>query len=180
MTQRWAQLYHPPLAEVSLAAALASRGQVGTVRRLRLVSLPLSSVPAPELGSLARCVRGVDYHLDIDGVTGNLAPLLDNINCTSLSVRNMGLTTADTRALVAAMASRVQEVVLGDVTLDMETLARYDGRGVCSRLQLGGATRWRYRDEVEEWADSRGWTRGGGGSCVSYGRSLEVKTLSTV
>ena len=181
MTQRWAQLYHPPLAEVALAAALASRGQLGTVRRLRLVSLPLSSVPALELGSLARCVRGVDYHLDIDGVTGDLAPLLDNINCTSLSVRNMGLSTADTRALVAAMASRVQEVVLGgDVTLDMETLARYDGRGVCSRLQLGGATRESYGGQVEEWADSRGWTRGGGGSCVSYGKSLEVKTMSIV
>ena len=183
MTQRWAQLYHPPLAEVALAAALASRGQLGTVRRLRLVSLPLSSVPALELGSLARCVRGVDYHLDIDGVTWDLGPLLDNINCTSLSVRNMGLTTADTRALVAAMVTRVQEVVLGgDVTLDMETLARYDGRGVCSRLQLGGATRGRYGDQVEEWADSRGWTRGGGGSCVSYKRrrSLEVKTLSIV
>ena len=167
ITRRWPQLYHPPLAEVALAAALASRGQLGTVRRLRLANLPLSSIPALELASLARCVRGVDYHLDMDGVTGDLA----NINCTSLSVRNMGLSTADTRALVAAMTSRVQEVVLGDdVTLDMEALARYDGRGVCSRLQLGGATRERYGHQVEEWAASRGWTRGGGGSCVSYGR----------
>ena len=178
ITQRWPQLYHPPLAEVALAAALASRGHLGTVRRLRLVNLSLSSIPALELASLARCVRGVDYHLDMDGVTGDLAPLLANINCTSLSVRNMRLSTADTRALVAAMTSRVQEVVLGGsrgwgcggVSLDMEALARYDGRGVCSRLQLGGATRERYGHQVEEWAASRGWTRGGGGCCVSYGR----------
>ena len=171
ITQRWPQLYHPPLAEVALAAALATRGHLGTVRRLRLVNLSLSSIPALELASLARCVRGVDHHLDMDGVTGDLAPLLANINCTSLSVRNMGLSTADTRALVAAMTSRVQEVVLGDdVTLDMEALARYDGRGVCSRLQLGGATRERYGHQVKEWAASRGWTRGGGGCCVSYGR----------
>ena len=74
----------------------------------------------------------------------------------------------------------VQEVWLDDVSLDMETLAQYDGRGVCSRLQLGGDTRERNGDQVEKWAASRGWTRGGGGSCVSYGRSLEVKTLSIV
>ena len=68
ITWRWPQLYHPPLAEVALAAALASRGHLGTVRRLRLGSLSLSSIPALELASLARCVRGVDYHLDMDGV----------------------------------------------------------------------------------------------------------------
>ena len=109
----------------------------------------------------------------LENISGDLDPVLGNISCTWLTLDSMTLTTADTRSLVAALDRGVRHLDLGGnvgVTLDMEALARYDGRGVCSRLQLGGATRERYGNQVEEWAASRGWTRGGGGCCVSYGR----------
>ena len=58
-----------------------------------------------------------------------------NIKCPVSSITRMELSTADIRSLVTSMVTGVKTVQLGgDVTLDMETLAQYDGRGVCGRV----------------------------------------------
>ena len=58
-----------------------------------------------------------------------------------LDIIDTNLSTADTESLLAVMVSGVEEVRLGmDVTLDMEMLAQYDGKGECvKRLLLRGS-----------------------------------------
>ena len=57
------------------------------------------------------------------------------------------------------MVTGVQEVVLlgGDGTLDMDTLAQYDGKGECGEVGLWWDTRERYRDQLKAWASNIGW-----------------------
>ena len=106
---------------------------------VNLESMDLSLVPAGDLASLARCAG---YQTHLDNVQADLAPLLSNVQCTVLSLCRLSLTTADTQALVAAMVTGVGMVELGGrgggqgVTLDMETLAQYDGRGKCRQGYL--------------------------------------------
>ena len=61
--------------------------------------------------------------------------MFSSVQCRRITIFNTSLSTADTQQLVAAMVTRVQEVVLlgGDGTLDMETLAQYDGKGNVGR-----------------------------------------------
>ena len=58
-----------------------------------------------------------------------------------MDIIDTNLSTADTESLLAVMVSGVEEVRLGmDVTLDMEMLAQYDGKGECvKRLLLRGS-----------------------------------------
>ena len=52
-----------------------------------------------------------------------------------MDIIDTNLSTADTESLLAVMVSGVEEVRLGmDVTLDMEMLAQYDGKGECRRV----------------------------------------------
>ena len=78
------------------------------------------------------------------------------------SRRFVDSSTEDTRQLVEAMVRGVGEVWLGGgrdsvMGVDMEALARYDGRGRCSEVRLRAATRRRYEAEVVAWAGSMGW-----------------------
>ena len=56
------------------------------------------------------------------------------------------------------MESHVEEVVLGwDLTLDMEALAEYSGRGVCRQVLLSSDSVTRYHEELTTWARSGNW-----------------------
>ena len=76
----------------------------------------------------------------------------------------MSLDTTATQSLVTAMARGVQEVELGvDLILDMETLAQYDGRGMCGEAKLrgkwyGGMRTKMYADKMKIWAKRMGWS----------------------
>ena len=92
------------------------------------------------------------------GVTGDLSPVLSSLQCRGITISNTSLSTADTQQLVAAMDTRVKWVTLcGSVTLDMETLAQYDGEGECDKVTLWMDTTERYRDQVKAWAENMGW-----------------------
>ena len=52
--------HSPSLTEVTCAAALASAGHLTRLDCLVLEELSLEAVPAGDLASLARCVRGVE------------------------------------------------------------------------------------------------------------------------
>ena len=68
------------------------------------------------------------------------------------------LNTAETRSLVTAMARGVKVVrMTGGVTLDMETLAQYDGKGECRMVRMYDDTRRRYADQVKAWARRMKW-----------------------
>ena len=45
----------------------------------------------------------------------------------------------------------------GGVTLDMETLAQYDGKGECRSVRMYDDTRRRYGDQVKAWARRMKW-----------------------
>ena len=52
----------------------------------------------------------------------------------------------------------VKEVWLrAGVSLDMETLAQYDGKGKCESVPLWDDTRERYGAQVDSWAGDMGW-----------------------
>ena len=52
--------HSPSLTEVTCAAALASAGHLTRLDCLVLEEVSLEAVPAGDLASLARCVRGVE------------------------------------------------------------------------------------------------------------------------
>ena len=79
--------------------------------------------------------------------------ILASVQCTELVLYDMILMSEEnTRALVTAMRDRVQTVVLYAVTLDIEELTQYDGRGRCRELQVWDEMRWRYGARLREWA----------------------------
>ena len=57
---------------------------------------------------------------------------------------------------MTAMVSGVEKVELGrGVTVDMETLAQYDGKGECRMVWLWGQII--YREQVNMWTKEMGW-----------------------
>ena len=147
-------LNYPSLAEVQCAAALATQGYITWLKRLGLYNLDISLVPEEDLNSLVKC----SVHVAIYGVTGDLSFVLSNVQCRGLVIANTSLSTADTQQLVAAMDTRVEEVMLDrSVSLDMDTLAQYNGLGKCEEVLFWSVTTERYRDQLKVWAGNMGW-----------------------
>ena len=158
MADEIVDLGDPDLAQVQCAAALVTRGYITQVERLWLGNcgnLDMSLMPAEDLRRLVKCCVDVA----ISGVTGGLSTVLSSVQCRRIIIANMRLSTADTQQLVAAMDTRVKSVVLysSGVTLDMDTLAQYDGMGECGEVKLFRDTKERYRDQVKAWAENMGW-----------------------
>ena len=143
------------LPQLATAAALATHGYITHVRHLYLYDLDLDSVSAGNLASLVHCVS---TSVEISRVWGDLSPVLGIAKCSELDIGNTDLSTAETQGLLAAMVSRVRKVRLcTGVTLDMETLSKYDGKGKCRRVLVEWGTARRYRGQVKSWAKRIGW-----------------------
>ena len=142
--------------EIICCASLAHHGLLGSVGIMKLLGIDLSQVPTQHLASLASCVTG---DLFIQNVSGcDLVSVLDSLNCEMLRIGGQSLGREETQALVQAMDSRLEIVMLGDqVTLDIEALAEYNGHGVCRILALEEDTVIRYGEELKTWARSRKW-----------------------
>ena len=75
-----------------------------------------------------------------------------------MDIIDTNLSTADTESLLAVMVSGVEEVRLGmDVTLDMEMLAQYDGKGECGRVVMRRGARTRYLEQMMSWMKRIDW-----------------------
>ena len=130
------------------AALLCSLG------RLALQDVDLASVAAEHLASLAICI---DSELQIINVR-TATPILDNIECKFLVIRNQSLGIEETQSLVRAMESRVQEVELHDgVSLNLTTLTQYSGHGKCEWVGCYGDTADKYMEEVRSWGERMNW-----------------------
>ena len=145
------------LSKLQCAAALATLGHITQVSlrlsSLRLYNLDISLVPAEDLVSLVKCQRSGP--VSINGVTGDLSPVLSSVQCCMLLITNTSLSTAETQQLLAAMDTRVKKIHMGDgVTLDMDTLAQYAGEGKCVEVTMRGM---RYRNQLKVWAGNMGW-----------------------
>ena len=139
-------------------ASLAHHRLLISVDTVWLYNVDLSPVPAQHLASLASCVTS---YLRIENVSGcDLASLLTSLKCLILNITRQSLGREDTQALVQAMESGVEYVVLcEDVELDIEALAEYSGQGRCSKVELDDKnTTARYEVELRTWAGSRNWT----------------------
>ena len=138
-------------------ASLAHYGFLGSVRKVTLVPLvDPSPVPAQHLTSLLSCVTDFVFLSKVSGY--DLVSLFTSLKCQALQILRQSLGREETRALVQAMESSVEEVVLGwDLTLDMEALAEYSGQGVCRQVLLSSDSVSRYQEELKTWARSRNW-----------------------
>ena len=145
------------LPETILCAAnLAHRGLLGPVEVLNLHDVELSSVPTERLSSLVSSVTRI---IAIDNVSGcNLLNIIDSLNKISICyLENQILGSEETEALVRVMESCVDSVRLDEVTLDIEALVKYSGRGKCKIVTCVGDTAKRYREILRSWAQSRNW-----------------------
>ena len=141
---------------ITCAASLAHNGYIGSRRHFRwLENVNLTSVPAEHLASFVSCVtRG----FNIKGVSGcDIVNIIDSVKSEELHIYNQSLDSEETRALVRAMESRVKEVMLFDVTLDIGALMEYSGQGKCLWLVCAQDTAARYSDQLRTWATSRNW-----------------------
>ena len=158
------------IPEFICSASLAHHGLLGSVSQMKLFETDLSPVPAKHLASLASCVTGLTLIRNVSG--GDLVSLMTSLKCEQLVINNQSLGKEETRALVQAMESGVENVVLGgEVTLDMEALTDYSGQGRCCMIMciannpdnndasdrnVNDAPD-RNIDELMTWARSRNW-----------------------
>ena len=145
------------LPEIICAASLAHHGLLGSVAWMRLGDVDLTSVPTEPLASLASSVTG---RVLIENVSGcDLVTILGSVKSEVLSISRQSLGSEETQALVQAMESRVELVMLyGDVTLDIRDLMEYSGQGKCREVGCGmGDTADRYREQLRTWATSNNW-----------------------
>ena len=148
------------LPRIRCAAMLANKGLLGSVKYLDLHN-NLASVPIKNLASL---VSSVTVQVEIQNVSGaSVDKILQNVRCKNLETRTQRLDTNETKALVQAMETGVEFVLLrcqeGDgehYPLDIEALTQYSGHGKCSLFVM-----WlclaNYREKLTAWAQSHDW-----------------------
>ena len=147
------------LPDIRIAASLAHHELLGSVN-VKILSchvMDLASVPAEHLTSLASCVT---WAVDINNVSNcDIISLLNSVKCERLYISNHSLSSEETMALVRAMESRVETVMLGlimgDLSLDIRALTQYSGQGKCQWVSCHYETANKYREEVRAWAN---WT----------------------
>ena len=105
---------------------------------------------------------GVRNKVELDNVTGDVGPLLSSLSCTQLLIDNMELNKTATSGLVRGLQHGVEILVLdeggrGPVTLDIQTLVEYDGRGRCGEVAFDDDTAATYREDMKVWAERINW-----------------------
>ena len=145
--------FHP---EIITLASLAYHCMLGTVESMELDDVDLGSVPVEHLASLVSCVT---RFFNIRSVSNcDLVSTLDSVKTEQLSINNQRLSSEETRALVRAMETRVERVLLGgEESLDITALTQYSGQGKCGQVEWYGDAADRYREEVTSWAQKINW-----------------------
>ena len=149
---------HNNLPVITCAANMAHHGMLGPVQEMRLCEVDLTSVSAEKLTSLASCVTDC---VQIENVSGcGLVTFLDSVKSNQLTISSKSLGSEETRALVRAMESRVEEVKLfWEVRLlEIRVLMEYSGQGKCRVVKCIYHTGERYKHHLRTWAKSRNWT----------------------
>ena len=144
------------LPQITCAASLAHHGLLGSVERMELCDVDLTSVPAEHLASLASCVMWAVTIKNVSG--GDLVTILDSVKSDWLYITRQSLGIEETQALVRAMDSGVKKLNLNvGVTLDIAWAIRYNGQGKCRKVECVLDTTRRYREQLRTWATSRKW-----------------------
>ena len=158
---------HPELnpGDTAVAASLAYHGLLGPLRVLRLLDMDLSTVPAEHLASLVSCVTNL---ITIRGVSGcDMVSILDSVKCKVLSLHReeRRLNNLETSALVRAMETRVEQLVLGgpeQTLLDVTALIQYSGQGRCQLIDMilieKSYDEENYEEDMKNWAKDKQWS----------------------
>ena len=127
---------------------------------MNIRDMDISDIPSDYMEKLASIVTNGVWINNMTP-TSQLGSILASVQSTLLVLRDMDLTEADTQALVTAMSHRLDTVWLWPgVTLDLDDLASYDGRGRCTRLAVHSDTRTRYGERLRSWAERKGLDSG--------------------
>ena len=150
--------FRPSMSLLKTAALLAWEGHLTSVKRMDIRDKSIRDIPRDQMEKLASIVTGEVYIFNMTH-HDQLGSILASVKCTQLGLVRMDLSDTETRALVTAMRDRLETVVLSGVTLDMEELAKYNGQGHCSWLELWDDNMMlRYGERLREWAADQGWT----------------------
>ena len=143
---------------ITCGASLAYHGLLGFLSYgLWLEDKDLTLLPPEHWASLVSCVK---EQLCIRNASGrDLVPILDSVKCRDLNIKSQNLNKEETQALVQAMETRVERVILRDVTLEIRALTEYSGQGKCNEVWLSNNdTMTRYREElIGTWAVTKNW-----------------------
>ena len=94
-----------------------------------------------------------------------MVTILDSVKCGDLDIHvdDQNLNSEETRALVRALETRVQELYLFystslEMGLLIKTLVDYSGDGMCQIISCSGNIPDKYREELRSWAVNKyGW-----------------------
>ena len=141
---------------ITCAASLAHHALFGSVQRMELGNVDLTSVPAEHLASLASSVTEC---VSITNVSGcGLVTILDSVKSQQLVFRHQSLDREETQALVRAMESGLERVDLHyRVTLDIRELMEYNGQGKCRGVGCYNDAVEKYREKQRTWASRKHW-----------------------
>ena len=140
------------LHKISSAASLAHHGLLSYLETMSLRDVDLESVPDESLASLVSCVeRSVTI-----GNVNNCNIILDSVKSKWLTIQKQSLTSEETRVLVRAMESKVENVEFGlsggeGVTLDVAALTQYSGKGNCEYVFWENIFFDKYEAELRSW-----------------------------
>ena len=162
ISSSWSQeLHRPSVAEVRRAALLAWEDYLTSLEYMEIEDMEdmgLSDIDSDHMKKLTSIVTDRVWIVNVTPAS-QVGGILASVRCEMLVLVNMKLSEAHTRALVTAMRDRVERVELwGNVTLDIEALCEYQGRGRCRELQVWGNTVSRHRARLRRWAGQAGWT----------------------
>ena len=91
-------------------------------------------------------------------VSGDISQLLPLISCDKLEIGgDTKLSTSDTEALVQCLYTNVSQLVLSEVTVDIDKLCQYKGSGKCKYVKCYYESYDSYRSQVTRWGHSMGW-----------------------
>ena len=156
------------LQAIRCAACLADKGLFGSVDELCLWDADLSFIPAQHLSALT---SSVTKHVSIDNVRGcDIVNILENVKCPKLHTIRQRFGSVETSALVQAMESRVEHVVMEifvmqndeSLPLDIAALTKYSGLGKCKKLWMVcnyecNDSNYSYWNGIWDWAKGKDW-----------------------
>ena len=141
------------LPEITCASSLAHHGLLDSVLSMWLRDFDLTSVPDEHLASLVSRVSGQVVIKNVSGC--DLITILGSVKSKVLSIYQNSLGSEETRALLRAMESGVEQLVLYEqVTLDLSVLMEYSGRGKCREVQCVFDTALRYKEQLGTWEET--------------------------
>ena len=144
---------------IQCAGNLAHRDLLGDVKSIRLGYRgnveDLSTVPTPHLASLVSTVTDT---VGIYKVTGrDFVAILDSLECEKLLINKQKLGRDETQALLRVMETRVEDVFLTNVDIDIKALTEYSGQGRCRYTQIASDTEVKFTRKLARWANKKEW-----------------------